>query len=567
MINKYDHLDRQTLIGLLQRRDAERQLGLVWERDEIEADKALNDDFVALSLDAGLSHGEAPWDNLIIEGDNYDALRALRMTHKGAIRCIYIDPPYNTGNKDFVYNDRFVDKTHRFRHSLWLEFMYRRLQLAKELLADDGVIFVSIDDNEVFRLGMLMDRVFGEDNKAGIVIWKNVTDNNPSRIVTEHEYILAYCRKIELCSSVWKSSDIEVKNILLKKEQGLLSAGLTEGELQREYTSWFRSVKDQLAPLDNYKFIDKDGIYAGSRSVHNPGKEGYRYDVIHPVTGKACKQPLMGYRFPKETMKELLEGDRVLFGEDENKLIELKTYVSEYKQKLASVVDLDGRAGANEVKSIFDDRKVFNNPKPVQLLKDILSYVTSNQDTILDFFSGSGSTAHAVARLNSEDGGSRKFILVSSTEATEDAPDKNLCRDVCAERVRRVLGGYTNTKGQPVKGLGGGFAYLRTRRIPKHRLAMKLDHAEVWHALQLLHSRPLSHWPGGGFASDGELAYLADFQDAHVEQLREWLRTRTAAVAVVYTWSTERLNGLLGETAADLSLLPLPHHLRERFGR
>ncbi len=159
MTTKYDHLDRQTLIGLLQRRDAERQLGLVWERDELEADQALNEDFVALSLDAGLSHGEAPWDNLIIEGDNYDALRALRMTHKGAIRCIYIDPPYNTGNKDFVYNDRFVDKTHRFRHSLWLEFMYRRLQLAKELLADDGVIFVSIDDNEVFRLGMLMDRV------------------------------------------------------------------------------------------------------------------------------------------------------------------------------------------------------------------------------------------------------------------------------------------------------------------------------------------------------------------------------------------------------------------------
>ncbi|MBP8804736.1 MAG: site-specific DNA-methyltransferase, partial [Pseudoxanthomonas sp.] len=159
MMAGYDDLDRETLIRLLQRRDAERQLGLVWERDEIEADQALNEDYVALDLDPTLSHGAAPWENLIIEGDNFDALRALRLSHKGAIRCIYIDPPYNTGNRDFVYNDRFVDKTHRFRHSLWLEFMYRRLVLAKELLADDGVIFVSIDDNELFRLGMLMDRV------------------------------------------------------------------------------------------------------------------------------------------------------------------------------------------------------------------------------------------------------------------------------------------------------------------------------------------------------------------------------------------------------------------------
>lgn len=200
MTNKYDHLDRQTLIGLLQRRDAERQLGLVWERDEIEADRALNDDFVALSLDAGLSHGEAPWDNLIIEGDNYDALRALRMTHKGAIRCIYIDPPYNTGNKDFVYNDRFVDKTHRFRHSLWLEFMYRRLQLAKELLADDGVIFVSIDDNEVFRLGMLMDRVFGEDNFVANVIWQKVYSpkNTAQHFSDDHEYLVVYAKNRQL---------------------------------------------------------------------------------------------------------------------------------------------------------------------------------------------------------------------------------------------------------------------------------------------------------------------------------------------------------------------------------
>lgn len=157
---------------LLKRRDAERQLGLVWERNEdgLEAEQVRNEDFVAPSLDASLSHGEAPWQNLIIEGDNFDALRYLRMTHAGRIRCIYIDPPYSTGNRDFVYNDRVVDRSHRFRHSLWLDFMYPRRQLAKDLLAEDGVIFVSIDDNELFRLGMLMDREFGEDNFVANVI-------------------------------------------------------------------------------------------------------------------------------------------------------------------------------------------------------------------------------------------------------------------------------------------------------------------------------------------------------------------------------------------------------------
>lgn len=175
-------------------------------------------------------------DNLIIEGDNFDALRALRMSHKGEhnrIRCIYIDPPYNTGNRDFVYNDRFVDKTDRYRHSLCLEFMYRRLQLAKELLADDGVIFVSIDDNELFRLGMLMDRVFGEESKIGVVAWKNVTDNNPSRIVTEHEYVFAYARNKAALEPEWKSTDVAKKEAMLTIEAGLQSSIEDPAELQR----------------------------------------------------------------------------------------------------------------------------------------------------------------------------------------------------------------------------------------------------------------------------------------------------------------------------------------------
>lgn len=543
MTNKYDHLDRQTLIGLLQRRDAERQLGLVWERDEIEADQALNDDFVALSLDAGLSHGEAPWDNLIIEGDNYDALRALRMTHKGAIRCIYIDPPYNTGNKDFVYNDRFVDKTHRFRHSLWLGFMYRRLQLAKELLADDGVIFVSIDDNEVFRLGMLMDRVFGENNFIANVIWQKVFSpkGTAQHFSDDHEYVIIY---------------------------------------GRDKNKWRPNLLARTAAQDRaYKNPDDDprGLWtSGDLSARNYYSKGV-YSIVGP-TGRVIAGPPAGtyWRFSEERFKELDADNRIWWGKSGDNMPRLKRFLADVQQGTVPQTlwtygevghTQDAKKQLLEVLNFNSTNDVFSTPKPIQLMERILSIASKPGDTVLDFFAGSGTFAQAVAKLNAEDGGNRKFILVSSTEATEDTPDKNLCRDVCAERVRRVLGGYTNAKGQPVEGLGGGFAYLRTRRIPKHRLALKLDHAEVWHALQLLHQRPLSFWPGGGFASDGELAYLADFQAAHVEQLREWLRTRTSAVAAVYTWSTERLNGLLGEPAADLSLLPLPHHLRERFGR
>lgn len=564
--SKYQDLSKDELVRILERRDSERQLGLVWERDEIDPDGKINDDFVALDLDTALSQGDGPYNNLIIEGDNFDALRHLRMTHAGRIRCIYIDPPYNTGKKDFVYNDRFVDKTHRFRHSLWLEFLYPRLALAKELLAEDGVIVVSIDDNELFRAGMLLDRVFGEANKAGVIVWNNVTDNNPSRVVTEHEYVLCYCKNSSQNPSTWKASDNFVKSLMLAVQADLIGRFEALDELQLEYSKWFRANKDQLSPLDNYKFIDFGGIYAGSRSVHNPGKEGYRYDVIHPETGIPCVQPLMGYRFPEATMLDLLEKKRILFGNDHNKLIELKTYLAEYKQKLSSMIELDGRAGANELREIFPKvAKIFNNPKPTEFIRHLISFISNGDDTVLDFFGGSGTTAHAVTKLNAEDGGTRKFILVSSTEATDDQPDKNLCRDVCAERVRRVMAGYTNAKGEAVAGLGGNFAYLRAQRIPVHRLGRRLEHPQVWHALQMMHGLPLQPYVDapmvGQCKSDLALAYLPDTDLAAVAAVTAWLSTQTATRCVVYSWSPARLHAL----PANVERLPIPDSLRLRF--
>lgn len=568
MADNYDDYSKEQLLRLLRERDRRPNFGLVWERDEIDHDLSVNNDFVALDWDAGLSCGDGPQENLIIEGDNFDALRTLRMTHAGRVKCIYIDPPYNTGKRDFIYNDRFIDKDDSYRHSKWLEFMYRRLELAKELLTEDGVIFVSIDDNEIFHLGVLMEQVFGLGNRVGVMVWNNVTDNNPTRIAVEHEYIVCYSLNIDSCATPWKSAEHDIKDQMLELEANLLLKGGTAAQLQKAYSAWFKEHKNGLPPLDNYKYFDLGGIYAGSRSVHNPGKEGYRYDVMHPETGKPCKQPLMGYRFPEDTMSDLLKEKRILFGDDHTKLIELKIYLRDYRRKLSSVVELDGRAGPNELKEIFgDESKVFNNPKPIGLIQELLSFVTSPGDIILDFFAGSGTTAQAVMNLNKEDKGNRRFILVSSTEATPETPDKNLCRDVCSERVRRVITGYTNKKGESVTGLGGGFAYLRCRRIPAATVFRGIQHAQIWTALQLIHEVALSPYQASlsmqiAQGKRGMVIYLPKINDVVLDALHT--AVQSVAQAVVYSWQPALLMQRL--TDPRLAFEPIPAFLVNRFG-
>ncbi|KAF1712187.1 site-specific DNA-methyltransferase [Pseudoxanthomonas kalamensis DSM 18571] len=540
MTHKYDDLDRDALIRLLKRRDAERQLGLVWERDEIDADAAVNNDYVALELDAELSHGAAPWDNLIIEGDNFDALRALRASHKGAIRCIYIDPPYNTGNRDFVYNDRFVDKTHRFRHSLWLEFMYRRLQLAKDLLADDGVIFVSIDDNELFRLGMLMDRVFGHDGHVATCIWqKRYSRENREAIGDAHEYLLVFAINPEK----------------FKEARGRIP-------LTQDQAKIYRNPND-----------DPKGRWRGIPMTAQGFRPNQMYEIKGPDGRTHTPPEGRCWSTVESEFEKLRENGRIYFGKDGTAQPSVIRYLSEVEGLVPWTWWPHEEVGhtdeaRKEIQSIFGTQTAFDTPKPVRLMERVLRISMKPGDIALDFFAGSGTTAHAVAKLNAEDGGNRKFILVSSTEATEDNPGKNLCRDVCAERVRRVLGGYTNAKGEAVAGLGGGFAYLRARRIPKHRLSLKLDHPEIWNALQLLHGHPLTPWQDGGFAVDeaddgSAIAYLADAYPASKTRMDEWLAQRGTQAATVYSWAPERYR----TTDSPHDWRPIPQHLRERFGR
>ncbi|MCD4735888.1 MAG: site-specific DNA-methyltransferase [Bacteroidales bacterium] len=390
-------------------------------------------------------------------------MKALLPQFAGRINVIYIDPPYNTGKEDWIYTDRFnsplfkewfgkvVGKEDLNKHEKWNCMMVPRLKLLRELLFESGIIIISCDDNEYHNLKSLLSEVFGEENFIGNVIWKNATDNNPTNIAVEHEYIIVYAYDKNKIPNEWKSPISDSKEELIKIGKELNAQFKDSKELQRTYSKWFRKNKRFLGKLDRYKYIDSKGVYTGSQSVHNPGKEGYRYDVIHPETKKACKQPLMGYRFPETTMQDLLDENKILFGNDETKIIELKVYAHEYVDKLSSVFELDGRLGAYDLRSLFGTVP-FKNPKPVQLLTHILPFITDKNSIILDSFAGSGTTMHAVMELNKEDDGNRQCIMVQMTEATEKEPEKNICKDITRERVKRAIEKFE---------YGSGFKYYR----------------------------------------------------------------------------------------------------------
>jgi adenine-specific DNA-methyltransferase len=418
----------------------------------IDAEKSLPPDGSTPSLD----------DNLIIHGDNLEALKALLPRYAGKIDVIYIDPPYNTGKDEWRYDDRVnsplmqawlgsvVDKEDLERHDKWLCMMWPRLSLLRELLSPTGVLFMSIDDNELHRSRAILDELFGEQNWLGTIIWNNATDNNPTQIAIEHEYVICYASDKRNQREEWKAADSSVRDLLIDVGAKFVEEFPDSDERSQEYTRWFRAHKSELWPLDRYKYIDDDGIFTGSQSVHNPGREGYRYDILHPRTKKPTKQPLLGYRFPEETARQLEKDQKFLYGDDENKIVELKLYASEYKSKLSSVFELDGRLGAYELNAVFaPDKPNFKNPKPSDLIQHLLSFTARKEAVVLDSFAGSGTTAHAVLALNKADGGNRKFILVE----TED-----YANTLTAERARRVIRGVPESKNETLKaGLGGSF--------------------------------------------------------------------------------------------------------------
>ena len=438
---------------------------------------------------------EAATGGTLIHSENYAALRTLEYAYRQRVKCVYIDPPYNTGKDDFLYNDAIG------QHGAWASMMHGRMMVARDLLRSNGAVFSSIDHNERERLDRVLAEIFGSDNRLGEIVWHNVTDNNPTQIATEHEYVACYAASTESRAEPWKSSISDAKDALVRIGNELIAQGCEATALQAAYRNWFRENKSFLGLLDRYKYIDAGGVYTGSQSVHNPGKEGYRYDVIHPRTGKPCKQPLMGYRFPEGTMRQLIAEDRILFGEDESKIIELKVYAHEFEDKRSSVIALDGRAGANELRALFGGVLPFKNPKPTGLVEEIVPFLARGSDVVADFFGGSGTTAHAVINLNREDGGARKFVLVEQGEYFDS---------VLLPRIAKVIACPEWKDGQPKVGVAmAGDEEHWSARSPALVNVLRLERYEdSLDALELPSEEAARRAGQMSFAGDSLLRYV-----------------------------------------------------------
>lgn len=450
--------ERASLIELLNQR---KKYGLVWEDKPEQAELAMKTKLPILrevKERAIVNDAEAP-NHILIEGDNLHALTALSYTHAGKIDVIYIDPPYNTGNKDFVYNDSFIGIEDEYRHSKWLSFINKRLRIAKRLLSDRGVIFISIDDNEQSNLKLLCDEMFGERNFTGQLIIKTATDNNPSQINTEHEYMLCYCSNKNLQDN-WKRTSQAAKDIIEKYNE-LRDQELNISQIQKELRKWIKANKDNLSQVAHYNNVDEKGVYSSSGNSSNPHPGGYMYDIIHPITRKPCPKPQNGWRWPLSTFEKYDFQGEIEWGIDETTQPHVKKRIETSTEYLRTLIYEDNRGTTLALTEMFGGTKVFDNPKPIKVISKVIDFASSKNSTILDFFAGSGTTLHATMQLNAEDGGHRQCILATNNE-------NNICEDVTYERNKRVIYGYTTPRGEKVEGLkANNLRYYKVKAVPR----------------------------------------------------------------------------------------------------
>jgi len=374
--------------------------------------------------------------NFLIEGDNYHSLAVLNFTHQNRIDVIYIDPPYNTGNKDFIFNDKFIDIEDPFRHSKWLSFMEKRLRLAKNLLKKSGLIFISINDIEVAQLKMLCDEIFQEQNFLAIISWQSTDTlrNDAKYFSANSEFILCYAKE---------KDKTKIK-------------GIIKGEKQKGY----------------YKNDDKDGKgpYLLTPLHAKSGSESGIYE--YTFKNKQTWTPPKGTfpRFSKKTLARMEQEGRIWLDPKGKKIPQRKTYLAEVGKRMPlwtfwRYEDFGSTRQSNQELSEILGKGVFQNPKPTKLIKIIIDSVMGKDGTVLDFFAGSGTTGHAILGLNNDDNGKRRFILCTNDEEIDNNGSKikhKICTDVCYPRVEKVINGYKNSKGEKVSGLGGNLKYFKT---------------------------------------------------------------------------------------------------------
>lgn len=443
--------ERSALLGLLRE---SKTYGLVWEDKPEEVEERLRTELPVLkevTSRAIISDNPDAPNHILIEGDNLEALTTLAYTHEAKIDVIYIDPPYNTGNKDFVYNDSYVDSEDSYRHSKWLSFMSKRLKIAKKLLSDRGVIFISIDDNELHNLITMCDSLdfFGESNRVGVMCRATgtTTGQDANKLGSSFDYCVIYARP----------------NFTLK------GVGLTEKDLKR------------------FKESDERGAFSTLqlRKTGNADRKEDRPNMFYPIIAPDSTEVypfgpsnyLSRWRVSKRSYEQLQKDNMIVWKESPVDYVEVDGYIrskwtpyvkyySEGRTKQISnlLQDIEGNKKASIViKEIFGDKGVFEYPKPVEFIK-ILETIGSDKDSIiLDFFAGSGTTLHATMQLNAEDGGHRQCILCTNNE-------NGICENVTYERNKRVIKGYTKPNGEAVEGLhDNNLRYYRTDFVGRSR--------------------------------------------------------------------------------------------------
>ena len=410
----------------------------------------------------GLSKKASLHDNLIVHGDNLAALKSLLPTYHGKVKCVYIDPPYNTGNEGWAYNDnvnsplmqywlgRVVDRDDLTRHDKWCCMMMPRLKLLRELLQEDGAIFVSIDDNEVHHLRCLMDEVFGEENFLATAIWQKVfSPKNTAKYFSEdHDYVMVYARRIE----AWRP------NLIVRSERA---------------TARYKNPDDDpRGPWSSSDLTARNPYSRGTYEVTSPSG-----DTFGPSVGRYFVVPI-------EKFLDLDEDGRIWWGKNGDSMPRLKRFLAQVKkgvvpQTLWLHTDVGNTQEAKKelVSTLHFDRSedVFNTVKPSRLIRRILQIATDPDSIVLDSFAGSGTTGHAVLAQNREDGGNRRFVLVEC----EDYADS-----ITAERVRRVIQGVPSAKDDALKaGLGGTFSYFELGRPMRQESLLDGSHLPSWEKL------------------------------------------------------------------------------------
>lgn len=436
--------ERSALLGLLRE---SKTYGLVWEDKPEAVEERLRDELPVLTEvkeRALISKDKDAPNHILIEGDNLEALTTLAYTHAGRIDVIYIDPPYNTGNKDFVYNDSFVDKEDSYRHSKWLSFMSRRLKIAKQLLSDKGVIFISIDDNEQAQLKLLCDEVFDKDKFVATIPWRKRTAKSdvPHFLSQDYEWILCYA-----------NNDF--------------AAGI-----QKETRKYYETDDFPNRPWRVHDLTKQTSASERPNSfftIINP-KNGEKYPANYNRT----------WAITEETFKNYHSQNRIVFPGDYNFLKLSKPVLRYWKEDdeakagerfgfttVSSYINENvgmTQDGTKDITEIFGE-KAFGFPKPLSLIKYLLKISNPHfkELIILDFFAGSGTTLHATMQFNAEDGGHRQCILVTNNE-------NGICENVTYERNKRVIQGYTTPKGEHVTGLtNNNLRYYRTGFVSRNR--------------------------------------------------------------------------------------------------